>query len=134
MRRFIRNLIGAVAVVAMVILLFMWDSSGWWPIPSIRGQHDARVDVAHGNYKVLTYGIADPSRSEYSTQLRQRYSVELHAVAGCTVSKSLVDYVAAYNEVSIAAVKNKFGRDIFKETYDEAVKNWKLAHPENAAN
>jgi hypothetical protein len=115
------------AVAVMVVLLLVWDTSGWWPLPSAFGKHDARVDVAHGNYKVLTYGLADPSRSEYSTQLRQRYGVELHAVAGCIVSKSVVDYVAAYNEVSITAVKNKFGRDIFKETYNEVNKNWN--HP-----
>lgn len=122
MRRFIRF---AAGVVAIAILVIQWDSSGWWPIASVLGRHNASVDVASGRYMVLTYGIADPSGSPYANRLRQRYGVEFHAVAGCTVSKSLVDYAAAYNEVSTAAVKGKFGRDVFKEIADE---DQKLSH------
>jgi len=134
MRRFIRFATSVVAVVAIAILVIQWDSSGWWPIASALGRHNARVDVARGHYLVLTYGIADPTGSPHANLLRQRYGVEFHAVAGCIVSKSLVDYAAAYNEVSTAAVKGKFGRDVFREAYNEEEKNLNKSTSVGASN
>jgi hypothetical protein len=134
MRRFVRNLVRVLAVVALAILLLAWDFSGWWPIPSIRGQHAAHIDISHGYYKELGYGLPFLGSDEYARLLQERYGIELHYVDFCTVPKSLRDYSDAYNQVSMAAAESKFGRGIFKETYDEAVKNWKLAHPADAAN
>jgi len=72
--------------------------------------------------------------SSYSNLLHQRYGVEFQAVAGCIVSKALVDYVTAYNEVSMAAVNNKFGRNIFKEIYNVTKENGKQSDASKAAN
>ena len=129
MKKFIQISTGFAAVIALAAMLIAWNSSYWWPFSSALGKHNALVDISQGHYKVLTYGLADPSRSTYANLLRERYGVELHAVAGCIVSKSLIDYVAAYNEVSTAAIKSKFGRDVFKETADEDERNWKQANP-----
>ncbi|MGA3371179.1 MAG: hypothetical protein ABSC48_05400 [Terracidiphilus sp.] len=131
MRRSVRIAVRAVAVATLIVLLFEWDSAGWWPLAAALGQHNAQVDVAHGHYKILTHGIANPEGSPYANLLRQRYGVELHAVAGCIVSKSLVDYVDAYNNVSTDAVNRKFGHDVFKEVYDEDEANWRRWKQEN---
>jgi hypothetical protein len=134
MRRFIRIFVGVAAVTAPVVLLMAWDSSGWRPLSSALGKHNAHRDVASGRYKILTYGIANPEGSPYANLLRERYGVELHAMAGCIVSKSLVDYVAAYNEVSTTAVRGKFGRDVFRETHDEVEKSRKQPAKMNPSN
>jgi hypothetical protein len=134
MNRTIRILARVAALAVLAALLIVWCDSGWWPLASAYGEHNARIDVAHGRYEVLTYGLADQSRSEYATLLHQRYGVELRAVAGCIVSKSLQDYVDAYDRISIEAVNRKFRHDVFKETRDEAEKNWKRAAALKPAN
>lgn len=116
------------AGIALVLLLLAWDVNRWVPIPRIRGNIEARLDVKHGRYQELGYGLPVPWRPRYETLLRQRYGVEFEALAGCVVSKSLVDYVAAYNEVSMDAADRKFGHDIFKEVSDEAEKEWERQH------
>jgi hypothetical protein len=128
MRKFVRHFVGIAAVAALVVLLLVWANSGWRPIPSFRGQLAARIDVARGQYKILTFGLPSADRPQYATLLRQHYGVEMKVVAGCEVRPSLMDYVAAYNNVSIEAVNRKFGRDVFKETYDEVKKDKKQTH------
>jgi hypothetical protein len=134
MRRFFRILTNIVAVGVLVFFLLLWDVYGWWPIPSAFGKHAAHIDISRGNYKELGYGLPFLGSDEYARLLQERYGIEFHYVDFCTVSKSRRDYSDAYNQVSMEAAESKFGRDIFKETYDEAVKNWKLAHPAKAAN
>ena len=123
MRRRFRILAGGLAIAVLLILLLAWDDSGWYPIPFFCGQREARADIATGQFMVLSYGLVDRSRSEYGALLRQRYGVEVHTVAGCIVSKSTHDYVAAYNGVSVAAANRKFGHDIFKEADDQELKD-----------
>jgi hypothetical protein len=134
MKRLVRNFVGVVGVVTLAILLLAWDSSGWWPIPLIRGQHDAHNDISRGHYKELGYGLPFLGSVEYARLLQERYGIEFHYVDFCTVSKSQKDYSDAYNQVSMAAAESKFGRDVFKKTYDEAVKNSKLVHSAKTAN
>jgi hypothetical protein len=128
MRRFVRNLVTVVAAVALVALLLVWANSGWRPLPSFRGQLTARIDVARGQYKILTFGLPSADRPQYATLLRQRYGVEMKVVAGCVVTPSLLDYVAAYNNVSGNAIKHKFGHDVFQEIHDEVKKSWEQTH------
>lgn len=65
---------------------------------------------------------------EYGQILKDRYGVEYEAVAGCIVSESLIAYVEAYDDVSGAAVKRKFGQDVFKKSWDEATRIWQEKH------
>lgn len=134
MKRTIRILVSVGVVAVLAVLLLVWGGSGWWPVPTVSGRIEARMDVAHGKYLVLGYGLPDRSRTGYATLLRQRYGVELRAVAGCIVSKSLQDYVDAYDGISIDAANRRFGHDIFKETRDEAEKEWKRTTALKASN
>lgn len=52
--------------------------------------------------------------------LKARYGIQYRAVAGCVVSRSQMDFVAAYNNVSATAIGRKFGRDVVRETENEA--------------
>ncbi len=55
----------------------------------------------------------------------------MKAVAGCVVTDSLVTLRHAYDEYVMAAANRKFGRDIFKESMEEAERNWKLKSVQN---
>ena len=113
-------LIGAVLfVVALVVFDIAWDASA-----VARGRLHARLDIAHGHHKILGYGLPPPERTEYARLLKQRYAIEFEAIADCIVSKSLVAYADAYDQVVIEATKRKFGRDVFWETWEDAQRTW----------
>ena len=79
----------------------------------------ARWDIAQGHFELLEYGVVLPWRIEYAHKLHTRYGIELRDVAGCIVSDSFREYVASYNEVSMAAANRRFGRDVFVDTRRE---------------
>ena len=123
MKDFVRNhrklatIIGVVIVVVAAWILS--DATAF-----IRGESLARFDVARGRYLELGYGLPAPWVPEYARLLRERYGVEHRAVAGCLVSKSLISFVRAYNSVSTAAAKRRFGHDIFQESCNDAKRSW----------
>ena len=127
-----RILFRTIAAAVLLLLLLFWDDCGWWPIPSICGQAQARLDLARGRYQLLGYGRGVGGRNDYTDLLRQRYGVEFRAVAGCIVSKSTVEYANAYDAAVKSAVNRKFGRDVFAEAHAEADRIWKQRHPDAA--
>ena len=90
----------------------------------VRGQLDARFDIARGHYEVLGYGLPAPWRAEYVRLLRERYGINFRSVALCIVSTTLVAYVEGYNGESTAAANRKFGHDVFEECVEDARKSW----------
>jgi hypothetical protein len=128
LKRILRIGLWGIAGVLALALLNVWGVYGWAPIPQIRGGIAARIDVKHGHFKELGYGLPVPWRPAYERLLRKRYGIEFETVAGCLVSPYLEKYVVAYNEVSEGAVNRKFGHDVFKELLDEASSDWKRAH------
>jgi hypothetical protein len=122
MKRFIRTFAKVAITIVCVVVFIAWFDSGWWPIPSIHGHLDAMYDVAHGHYKELGYGHPFRGANQYAQLLKARYRIEFYYVGFCTASASTRSYADAYDEVSMAAAKRKFGHDIFRETSDEVVK------------
>jgi hypothetical protein len=114
----IRNrLISAIGLVALLLAaLQAWSLSA-----STRGRLAARFDLWQGHYAVLAYGLEPPERSEYARLLRERYGIELRTVAGDIVTRTFVSYADAYNEISVAASKRKFGNNVFNECYEAAL-------------
>ena len=106
--------------------------AAWSYSAATRGRLAAHIDIARRHYKILGYGYPSPWRVGYSHLLHERYGIEYEAVAGCIVSDSLVDYVDAYDKVSIAAANSKFGHNVNKETAEEAIRIWQLQHPSEA--
>ena len=123
MKDFVRNHRKLAAIIGVVIVVVAaWILSDATAV--IWGELLARVDVAHGRYFELGYGLPAPWVPEYTRLLRERYGVEHRPVAGCLVSQSLISFVRAYNSVSTAAAKRRFGHDIFKESCNDARRNW----------
>jgi|HubBroStandDraft_1064217.scaffolds.fasta_scaffold98958_1 hypothetical protein len=103
--------------------------------PSFRGARDAREDLAHGHYVQLGYGLPTAWASEYDQCLRG-YGIEVRNI-GSDVFKNGHDvatgfemsYYQSYNAVSSAAIKEKFGPDVFGQCVDAARKSWDSSHP-----
>ncbi len=92
------------------------------------GQADARRDLSNGVMMVKSAGLPGPSWDEYAHLLKERCNVELLPIAGCIVSDGLLAYLRGYNEVSRAAIQQKFGTDIFAELNKEADARWQKKH------
>jgi hypothetical protein len=128
MLRFVSRHKKLTAFSALAILIFAnlaWDASAF-----LRGQIVARYDIARGHYRELTLGLPPPQRPTYANVIKERYGIELRAVAGCIVSPSLISYVDGYNSVSIAGANRKWGRDVFEDGRNEAGRIWSQAHPQ----
>ena len=105
----------------------------WWLSASLRGRIVARFDVARGHYRQLGYGLPSPSRGVYVRLLHERYGIEYRAVAACLVSPELKWYADGYDDVSMAAARQKFGRDVFAECRRDAVKVLKESQKNQAS-
>jgi hypothetical protein len=111
----------AVVLVSLVLCLAVWVYTA-----SSRGRLCARFDVWRGRYSVLAYGLPTTWRPEYARLVRERYGIEVHTIALCIVSETLMSYADSYNQVSVTAANRKFGHDVFKECAELARKNWEL--------
>src|SRR5208282_2349061 len=105
-RRKVAMVVGAIALLA--VSLEMWSATA-----PLRGRMAAHFDVRRKHYRVLVYGLPPAWRSGYADLLRERYGIEVRAVAYCIVSETLISYVESYDAVSVAAANRKFGRDVF---------------------
>ncbi len=122
MRAFSRNRRKYGAVVGFVVMLLAMLGA-WSSAAPVRGRMAARFDLRRGRYRILSYGLPPLWLPEYARLLKERYGVELHSVAGCIVSKTLVSYADSYDAVSAAAVNHKLGHDVFKECAEDARNN-----------
>jgi hypothetical protein len=117
-----RGLTAGLAAISGIVVLLAWDCCGWSPVPQIAGRMAAERDMRHGIYRVLGYGLANPERSVYAQEIKNRYGVEFRAIAGCIVTKARADYVDAYDAVSEGAIRQRFGRDVLRETAERMSK------------
>jgi len=87
------------------------------------GTKEAREDIDHGTPKLKLYGRTRADFDEWQAICRDRFGVQVEALAGCTVTEHLVRYVDAYNAVVKNHVATKFGA----QSYEEASKAaWQL--------
>jgi len=113
-------------IVAAVALLVV---AGWWFSAYPRGMIAAWADGARDHHEVKVFGLPPPWAGEYARLARERYGVEVNAVAGCVVTQDLVWYVDGYNSVAEPRIRARHGKDIFAECAEEARAAWELAHP-----
>ena len=114
-------------LIAIVVLPLL-GSEIWSRTAAFRGRHAAERDLARGRYVVLGYGLPPRGVAEYKQILREKYGVEYRQVALCIVSRSLVAYADSYDKISGDAIRQKFGNDILKHSWDEANQEWLEKH------
>ena len=69
---------------------------------------------------MLTYGMITTETVEWDRLLEERYLIRRHRVAGCIVSETLTTYVDSYNKVMLATASRRFGRDVYRESREQA--------------
>jgi hypothetical protein len=104
-------------IVLFVTLVYVWSV-----LAPARGRLAAKIDLWHGKYVYLIYGLEPPERREIARLLQERYRIELRTVAGDIVSQDLVSNVRSYNEVMDATIKSRFGNDVYEECAQAAYK------------
>ena len=109
-------------ITVVLGLLFLWVLM--LVTPRLRGHAAASRDLSRGHYEVKTIGFVGLWREDYAAILRDRYGVQLSVGAGCLASRSRVSYCKAYNAVQRPTIIAHFGRDIFRESRDEARAAW----------
>jgi hypothetical protein len=127
-RRRTRRRLIVIVIAAGVVAFVVWCYSA-----SPRGMIAAWVDGARGHNEVKTYGLPMGWDGEYARLLREKYGVEVNWVAGCVVTRDLVEYVDGYNSVATARIEAEYGKDIFAECTEEARAAWELANPRKGA-
>jgi hypothetical protein len=92
------------------------------------GRQEAEWDIAAGRMKVRTYGYMagiGPEADRLRRRLRNRYGLELEAVAQCVVSEELVERVRGYNGRIREQVARTFGDDAAREAFgDPGEREW----------
>lgn len=80
--------------------------------PYERGQIEATRDVEKGIFAIKSFGLLNVQHEHNSQLLKRDYGIEfIHY--GCVATQEFGDYVRGYNEVSRAAIENRFGKRIF---------------------
>jgi hypothetical protein len=82
------------------------------------GKVDAYLDLMRGKYQTRAFGHL--AATPYRDLLSRKYGIGQEVVAGCIVTREEAEEARGYNEVMEAAIKRRFGKDIFSVTRLEA--------------
>lgn len=88
------------------------------------GRFEASRDLSNGVMIVKTAGLPTPEWEDYEQLLQTRCKVKFEPIAGCLVSEGLMAYLRGYDEISVAAIKQKCGTNIFERLNAEAKARW----------
>lgn len=70
---------------------------------------DAQSPTADTTYRILTYGLPRFEYQNATWVVGQQWGIQHRAVAGCIVSRELVDSVKKENDRVFAAIERRFG-------------------------
>ena len=86
-----------------------------------QAKEDAQGDISSGKLLMLSYGLPPKEAFEWEKILKNSYDIEGYNF-GCVVFGKMKEYTNSYNEVSIAAIKQKFGDDVLEKTWKQVNK------------
>ena len=97
-----------------------------------QGRQEATRDIKDGRFIIKKWGLASaqfndiPSSEDvYEEMLEQKYKIRYEWVGECLIDEATLSYAKAYNEVAYAAIKTKYGPDIFENVRKEADAEYK---------
>jgi hypothetical protein len=99
--------------IGVPLLIVCWFASAY-----PRGMLMACLDYARGRHEIKGYGHL-PSWQRFDQIILQKYGVRVDHVATCLVSQDVEWYANGYNSVATELLKNKFGKDIVEECWNE---------------
>lgn len=96
--------------------------SAWMYFSAYRaGRAEAKKDIAAGILAIEEFGFSAGTGGQI---LRERYQIEVRAIAGCGVDDGILGHAAGYNSVSEPEIHRRFGRDHIAAARDEGAKLW----------
>jgi len=97
-----------------------------------QGRQEATRDIKDERFIIKTWGLASsqfndtPSSEDvYGKMLEQKYKIRYEWVGGCLIDEDTLSYANAYNQVAYAAIKAKYGPEIFENVRKEADAEYK---------
>lgn len=97
-------------------------SSSWHYWTAYRaGRADAERDLRAGTLAIETYGFGGGAGS-YVALFRERFQVDVKAVAGCLVNDTIIGHASGYNAVTEAEIARRFGPGAMEAAREEGAK------------
>jgi hypothetical protein len=112
MKRHVPNLLTA-------SLAFLVGLASAGNLPYSIGCVHAYIDLARGHYELQTYGTIDGDLEEFSQIASERYGIEV-VTHGCIISEAGIEHTRGYNDVSLAAIKRKYGDNVIDYIWERA--------------
>jgi hypothetical protein len=104
-------------------------------IENEKGRNEAARDLKQGVFVIKSSGQARlriggvPSLDDvYESMLWEKYKIRRETVGSCFLNDDTLRYVAGYNEVSIPAIEEKYGKEIFIKVRKEAETEYELKY------
>ena len=91
-----------------------------------KGKEDALRDLESNKLILKTFGRQASWSFEWKRLLEERYGIEIVVIAGCIVSEEEIEYVKGYNDISVAEIEKRLGKDVLDKTSDDAMMLWKV--------
>ncbi|HSD45408.1 MAG TPA: hypothetical protein VLB87_02260 [Pyrinomonadaceae bacterium] len=88
------------------------------------GRIQAYIDVARGEYRLEVIGTIDGDMEEFIDIAANDYGIEV-VPRGCIISTGTIERATAYNDVSLAAIKRKYGDAIIETIWDRAQQQYR---------
>jgi hypothetical protein len=86
------------------------------------GHHAGFLAARFGQFSVYEYGLPGPGYEPYRERLWEQYAVRVHNL-GCVPLTDQWDWQVGFSEAVRAELMAKYGRDIFKESWNEAIRD-----------
>ena len=88
------------------------------------GRIQAYIDVARGVYRLQVIGTIGGDVGEFIDIAANDYGIEV-VPRGCIISTGTIERATAYNDVSLAAIKRKYGDGIIETIWDRAQEQYR---------
>jgi hypothetical protein len=97
--------------------------------PAAEGEAEAERDIAAGTLKLKTYGYPFRWIDRYAQLHWERLGVKREVVAGCVVTKNLVENTRGYNQRVKREIASRFGPTALDDISKQAEEEYKRDHP-----
>lgn len=89
------------------------------------GRIHAYIDVARGTHELHIYGTIDGNVEEFAEIATNDYGIEV-VTHGCIISEAGIEHTRGYNDVSLAAIKRKYGAEVIDSIWERAQHEYKV--------
>lgn len=94
-----------------------------------KGKRDALKDIEAENLNIKTMGRQASWTAVWLKLLKDKYNLKVFYLSGCNISDDEMNYAKGFNEISQFEISKRFGKDVLKETFEQAEKIFEDNYP-----